>query len=403
MSVDKINNPVSSLEVVDKINQIIDNKQDLLSAGTSISIDYVEPSDVDTRSTATVQTVGSSSNTWQEVCYGNGKWVAVGNNGYMCVSNDGATWGTPFTVGTRKWRGIIYANNKFIACGEYGSVGVSSDGTTWTTQTVGNSTASYNWYDIIFANNSYMMVSDDGGYIATTTDLDTWSVVSKGATSKRCIAYGNGLYVCVGQDSQVSYSSDGTNWASADINFSGDGLIYAFNKFIAVGSSGGNGRIATSSDGTNWNIQTVGSTAWQEIRYANNVLVISGSGGYTSTSTDGETWTTSVKIGSTSWYGLGNNGTNYVAVGPSGGMTSFQVGEIQGGTVISSTPVATSVSSSSTNAECVSAKAVYDSLATKQDTLVSGTSIKTINNESLLGSGNINISGGSTITFRSWS
>ena len=33
-------------------------------------------------------------------------------------------------------------------------------------------------------------------------------------------------------------------------------------------------------------------------------------------------------------------------------------------------------------------------LAAKQDTLVSGTNIKTINNQSLLGSGNINISGG---------
>lgn len=33
----------------------------------------------------------------------------------------------------------------------------------------------------------------------------------------------------------------------------------------------------------------------------------------------------------------------------------------------------------------------------KQDTLVSGTNIKTINNESLLGSGNITISGGSTV------
>lgn len=33
-------------------------------------------------------------------------------------------------------------------------------------------------------------------------------------------------------------------------------------------------------------------------------------------------------------------------------------------------------------------------LTTKQDTLVSGINIKTINNESLLGSGNINISGG---------
>lgn len=38
---------------------------------------------------------------------------------------------------------------------------------------------------------------------------------------------------------------------------------------------------------------------------------------------------------------------------------------------------------------------VYTALNSKQDTLVSGTSIKTINNESLLGSGNISIAGGS--------
>lgn len=39
--------------------------------------------------------------------------------------------------------------------------------------------------------------------------------------------------------------------------------------------------------------------------------------------------------------------------------------------------------------------AISGALLTKQDTLVSGTNIKTINNQSLLGSGNINISGGS--------
>jgi hypothetical protein len=39
--------------------------------------------------------------------------------------------------------------------------------------------------------------------------------------------------------------------------------------------------------------------------------------------------------------------------------------------------------------------ATTDDVASKQDTLVSGTNIKTINNQSILGSGNINISGGS--------
>lgn len=41
---------------------------------------------------------------------------------------------------------------------------------------------------------------------------------------------------------------------------------------------------------------------------------------------------------------------------------------------------------------------VLSGLAGKQDTLVSGTNIKTVNNESLLGSGNITISGGSSYT-----
>lgn len=43
-----------------------------------------------------------------------------------------------------------------------------------------------------------------------------------------------------------------------------------------------------------------------------------------------------------------------------------------------------------------SQKAIKTAVDTKQDTLVSGTNIKTINNESLLGSGNINVSGGGT-------
>lgn len=44
-----------------------------------------------------------------------------------------------------------------------------------------------------------------------------------------------------------------------------------------------------------------------------------------------------------------------------------------------------------------SQNAVFDALANKQDTLVSGTSIKTLNGVSLLGSGNISISSGLTI------
>lgn len=46
--------------------------------------------------------------------------------------------------------------------------------------------------------------------------------------------------------------------------------------------------------------------------------------------------------------------------------------------------------------------ATYTALAGKQATLISGTTIKTINNESLLGAGNINISGGSAQVQSDW-
>jgi hypothetical protein len=62
----------------------------------------------------------------------------------------------------------------------------------------------------------------------------------------------------------------------------------------------------------------------------------------------------------------------------------------------------TSVTSSSTDAQYPSAKCLYTGLNGKQATLVSGTNIKTINNTSLLGSGDISI-GGTQVTFRDWS
>lgn len=72
-------------------------------------------------------------------------------------------------------------------------------------------------------------------------------------------------------------------------------------------------------------------------------------------------------------------------------------------TLEDSTNKVTSISSSSTDTQYPSAKCVYNAIgnhhdSTKQDTLVSGTNIKTINNQSILGSGNITISGGGDIT-----
>ena len=62
---------------------------------------------------------------------------------------------------------------------------------------------------------------------------------------------------------------------------------------------------------------------------------------------------------------------------------------------LSDTPVIPSATSDLTNdSDFIDSTDLSTALSSKQDTLVSGTNIKTINNNSLLGSGNISISGG---------
>lgn len=66
--------------------------------------------------------------------------------------------------------------------------------------------------------------------------------------------------------------------------------------------------------------------------------------------------------------------------------------------VINATTVGVDTTPTSASNNLITSGGVYSALGNKQDTLVSGTNIKTINNTSLLGSGDITIGGGGTAT-----
>lgn len=66
-----------------------------------------------------------------------------------------------------------------------------------------------------------------------------------------------------------------------------------------------------------------------------------------------------------------------------------------GKTVLNTSTSSTSVTEAATPS---AVKAAYDLANGKQDALVSGTNIKTINNETILGSGNITVQGGASVT-----
>ena len=76
---------------------------------------------------------------------------------------------------------------------------------------------------------------------------------------------------------------------------------------------------------------------------------------------------------------------------------SAKQGKVLNDNKIETSAIATSFGSTPSDSMVASEKLIKDSLDAKQATLISGTNIKTVNNNSLLGSGNITIEGGSNV------
>ena len=285
------------------LQNALNEKQDQLTAGENITIEEQQEG-----WTTAVQDSNLGSHSWSAVAYGNNKFVALSDQGYISVSTDGVTWVQAevpsSSFETAAFTSLAYGNNKFVAIGYSGYVSTSTDGTTWTTA-VQDSNLGYN----------------------------SWI----GA-----LAYGNNKFVAVGSDGYISTSTDGTTWTTASRNSNlgvtggWDSLTYNGNKFLVVSYRGD---ISTSTDGVNWDYPTsvFGTTSGEwSIAYGNDKFIAIGMEGYVSTSTDGTTWTPAVQdtnLGDNSWSTITYGNNKFVAIGNSGAVSQYLVG----GTIISAT------------------------------------------------------------------
>ena len=239
-------------------------------------------------------------------------------------------WTAPISFGdtstSYNWTGITYGNNKFVAIGDGGYISTSTDGITWTTPAKNSNLGNYNWKGITYGNNKFVAIGD-GGYISTSTDGVTWTTPVKnsnlGSNAWTGIAYGNNKFVALGMGGYISTSTDGVTWTDAVYNpyissFSWRDITYGNNKFVALGY---NGYISTSTDGVTWTSATynsnLGSNKWRGIAYGNNKFIALGYDGYTSTSTDGVTWTGAVKtnLGAIDWVNIIYGNNKFIALG----------------------------------------------------------------------------------------
>ncbi|WOO41479.1 PKD domain-containing protein [Rubellicoccus peritrichatus] len=125
----------------------------------------------------------------------------------------------------------------------------------------------YNWIhfrttnsennDGIYVDGLYIITGGDGGsnsYINTSSDGYNWTSQTTGETeSLNDIAYGDGLFVAVGNGGLIQYSSDASSWTTASAPTSEDITQIGFGGgvFIAISDSG----VWRSTDGASWTNQ----------------------------------------------------------------------------------------------------------------------------------------------------
>ena len=289
------------------------------------------------------------------ITYGNDLFVAVGHNGTILTSNDGATWESQISGTTDHLYNATYANGTYVAVGAIGTILTSVDGVNWTNR----STETPNDFKgIVYGNNMFMAVGENGT-ILTSSDGAIWTGISETTDHLASVTFGDGKFVVLGSNGVILTSSYGVTWAVDstnaregyygffDISFSNGIFIKAaLNGYLATSIDGETwtkvssnttnhlfrvaqgdklavvgeyGTILTSSNGTNWTSQTSGtSNDLNGVVYANGTYVVVGDSGTVLTSTDGSNWTNRTNGTPNTLKGVVYDNGTYVAVGANG-------------------------------------------------------------------------------------
>jgi len=236
--------------------------------------------------TYTVATSSANTFTLVDQSFGSSVFLAF-DNVYptvpIYVSYDGLNW-IAASLGFYRYTIVGYGNGLFVAITQHGQqyLITSTDGLHWSSSIPFPYYTDY-WYDIAYGNGLFVVVGNQS--VLTSPDGISWTYhsVTSGYGTWYGVAYGNGLFVAAG--ASVIISSNGINWISppgSPFYTGAESVVYLEGLFIICAY----GLCYTSPDGINW---TSISISAKNIAYGNGVFVASGYGVYTSP--DAITWT----------------------------------------------------------------------------------------------------------------
>lgn len=260
--------------------------------------------------TWTPRTSGSSANL-NAVAYGNGQWVAVGDGGVILTSPNGATWTSRTSGVSTPLRGVAYGGGLWIAVGDSSAKTFlrSTDGITWVATYQDSSLCQYGAvaYDATATTSKWVAVGSSkclksNLFAGLVHSLDgvSWTLETNSVFSNKMhgVSYGGGLWTAVGESAtgpSIYTSNDGVKWAgqtttAANLNAVG----YGGSQWAAPSASapGAGSAVYVSPTGAGWAPRPSGTmTDLSAIAWGNGQWVAVGAAGTVVTSSDGLSWT----------------------------------------------------------------------------------------------------------------
>lgn len=141
-------------------------------------------------------------------------------------------WRNPLPQGNHL-NGVAFGNGIFVAVGDEGTILTSSDGATWNKMTSGGTEP---LLGISYGSGTFIAVGD--GILATSPDGENWTTRFPGIRKRlRGLTHGIGIFVAVGDEGTVVVSPDSVSWTAVSSGVGDDllGITYAEGKFVAVG------------------------------------------------------------------------------------------------------------------------------------------------------------------------
>lgn len=191
-------------------------------------------------------------------------FVAVGHNGQRVVSENGADWKNLQTGKEGEvYRAVAFGNGVHVAVGNFGGANIfaaTRDGAKWDTLVKDGQYKNF-LRGMAFGNDAFLGIGGDPGavgssapFVVQSADGLKWSDYTPipGKHILRRAAWGNGMFVGVGDRGRRARSKDGKDWTDAPATKAIDTLVdvaFGAGKFVGVGL---HGLRSVTEDGAAW-------------------------------------------------------------------------------------------------------------------------------------------------------